>query len=141
MLHDAAMMLAGAGLFLRPRNSSTSRTRAAPHVVPSSFGGRPCGTMPTLLFGERQSSIAAAPEHHNENEYGSLDNRARPLMRLRPRVRVVPHVAKPPPEGALRCPTTIRRLGLAQAGLPSLAKPTSRRSTMPDLMSTPASAC
>src|SRR5450759_2925947 len=116
MWHDEAMMLAGAGLFLRPRNSSTSRTRAAPHVVPSSFGGRPCGTMPALLFGERQASIAAALEHRNENEYSSLDSRARPLMRLRPRVRVVSHVATSPPEGALRCPTTIRSPGPAQAG-------------------------
>jgi hypothetical protein len=36
MLHDDAMMLAGAGLVRRPRNSSTSSTRAAPQVVPSS---------------------------------------------------------------------------------------------------------
>src|SRR5450759_3700512 len=96
MLHDEAMMLAGAGLFLRPRNSRTSRTRAAPHVVPSTFGARPCGTMPTLLFAERQSSIAAAPAHHNENEYGSLDSRAELLMSPRARVRVVVRVAKRP---------------------------------------------
>src|SRR5450759_2776788 len=96
MWHDEAMMLAGAGLFLRPRNSSTSRTRAAPHVVPSSFGGRPCGTMPALLFGERQSSTAAPLEHCNENEYSPLDGRARPVRRLRPRVRVVFRVAKRP---------------------------------------------
>src|SRR5659263_425120 len=95
MWHDEAMMLAGAGLFRRPRNSSTSRTRAAPHVVPSS-SGRLCGTMPTLLFAERQSSIAAAPAHHNENEYGSLDSRAELLMSPRARVRVVLRVAKRP---------------------------------------------
>jgi hypothetical protein len=32
--------------------------------------------MPTLLSAESQSSIAAAPEHHNENEYSSLDTAA-----------------------------------------------------------------
>jgi hypothetical protein len=36
--------------------------------------------MPTLLFAERQSSITAAPARRNENEYGSLDSRASPLM-------------------------------------------------------------
>src|SRR5665647_2974173 len=96
MWHDEAMMLAGAGLFLPPRNSSTSRTLAAPHVVPSSSGGRLCGTMPTLLFAASQSSITAAPAHHNENEYSSLDSRAELLMSPLARVRVVLRVAKRP---------------------------------------------
>ena len=116
--HQGKALFAGAGLPVLPSRLafSPAEARAAagelrlPVVVKAQVktGGR--GKAGGIRVCATEGEVAAA----------AAKNRTAgpaPWMRRRPRVSVVFHVAQRPPKGALRCPTMIRRPGVAQAGL------------------------